>query len=510
MRVVKATLKNVLGIRSFELDAAGKINVISGTNGSGKTSVLTGLRTLIGGGNLATLKNNDATEDEQAEGVLVLDGDDGRVIITKTGKSLDVRKQVGDSAAFEKVPAPQRYLDALFDAPAANPVAFLTAANDKERIQRLLEALPLEHDPAEMWAAIGIDPVADKLPPIPRLPHPLQFIAEVREAIFTTRTGINTTERDKRATVEQIRRDIPAEQPAAESADAKQAQLDALREQIATDRQTAQAETRRLKAEAAAIVTHREETLRNELSAYDAELKSEFQTEKSKIDAEIAELRAETERKVAALIETANARKSDWEYALGARRDEHAKIITETRVEASAKIAAADAQLEAATAEIDTLAVQAEVIAGEIATIREQQKNAAAIQALRDQADKQEAQADSLKAVSERFTAALKALEIYKANLTKDLPIKGLDISGGEFKLDGIKWEHINKAKKVRTAVQVSCLRFKTDFRPVFVDEAENLDSETFAHLETELEAAGAQAFIAMVSDNPLTVSGRE
>ena len=69
MKVKKVKLRNILGVREFELDADGKINVISGANGSGKSSVLAGLRTMIGGGNPATLRGGEGPGGEPGLGV---------------------------------------------------------------------------------------------------------------------------------------------------------------------------------------------------------------------------------------------------------------------------------------------------------------------------------------------------------------------------------------------------------------------------------------------------------
>jgi chromosome segregation ATPase len=507
MKVVSLTLKNVLGLKEFAVDCDGAITVISGRNGSGKSSALVGLRTLIGGGNLATLRSVDAPEGEPAEGVLVLDGDDGRVIVKKTGDKLSVKKQVGDSAAFENVPAPQRYLDALFDAPAANPVQFLTC-RDKDRIDLLLQALPLDHTSAEMWAYLGLNP--KDFPAIPERLNAMDEIAWTKDAIFKERTGVNTSEKAKRSTADQIRQKIPAEPPAELSADAKQAELDALRAEVAEYRTSAQAKARELKTEASSIVTRREQALASELSAYDAELKSEFQATKSEIDAEIAELRAETERKIAKINGKTVAAKELWSTCYSERVAGGNEIMLATRDEAEKKIHYADAQLEAATDEIRTLTEYAEKLAADIATIREQQKDAVRIQTLREQADTQEDEADGLKALSDRLTAALKALEIYKAELVKDLPIRGLDLTGGEVRVNGVPWAQLNTAQQISIAVQVSCLRFgESKFRPIFVDGAEALDDDQFAILETELEKYEAQAFLARVETHDLSVDSR-
>jgi hypothetical protein len=510
MKVVKAKLKNVLGVREFELDADGKINVISGPNGSGKSSVLAGLKNLIGGGNLATLRNIDAPEGEPAEGVLELDGDgDGKIIITKKDGKLDVRRQVGDSAAFEKVPSPQRFLDALFDAPAANPVTFLSAKDDKERIQRLLEALPLELDMEELWSSIGLNPKADQIPAFPMHEHPLQVIAEVRKAIFDTRTGTNTTARDKAATAEQIRRDIPAEQPSDVDAEEKQRELDALRREASTKRSDADHRFRETKAKEEHSLAAISKDLNAELTAYESELAAEFSKTNAEVDAEIAEIRAAAERKIELAKLKIIEAKALWQSRFSSRQENSQLDKFAAQTETERAIAEAEAAREKALEEAREIEDRAAKLAAELATIRERQRNATAILALRNQADKQEAEADAARALSQRYTEALNKLDKFKAEMTKNLPISGLDLTGGEIRVNGILWKQLNTAQQIRIAVQVSCLRFgdKT-FRPIFVDGAEALDEKSFGILEEELSAAGAQAFIARVSSDLFSAAG--
>ena len=101
----------------------------------------------------------------------------------------------------------------------------------------------------------------------------------------------------------------------------------------------------------------------------------------------------------------------------------------------------------------------------------------------------------------------MKALEKYKAQLTEDLPIDGLDLADGDIRVHGVPWATLNTAQKTRLAVTVATLRFKgKDFRPVIVDNAEHLVGEQFDMLVKELEAAGADAILARAVDTDLII----
>jgi hypothetical protein len=91
--------------------------------------------------------------------------------------------------------------------------------------------------------------------------------------------------------------------------------------------------------------------------------------------------------------------------------------------------------------------------------------------------------------------------------MCSDMPIPGLDVSGNVVTVNGVPWSQLNTAKRIQIAVQVACLRFgDAKFRPVFIDGAEALDSESMAIMDKQLKSHGAQAFIARVADHDLEI----
>jgi len=413
IRVKKIELKHVLGLKEFGIDVNGSVTLIEGRNAAGKSSLLKGLQTLIGGGNLASLQNNDAGENEQAEGVLVLNSDEhGEIIVKKKGNRLSVKKQVGDSAAFEDVKPAQRFLDALFDAPAANPVTFITC-RDKDRVQLLLEAIDLDYNHDALWERMGLDSSRFKYP---RGLHPLKEIAEIRQAVFDERTGVNRDEKAKRATAEQLRRQIPATTPTPEDTSETEARLAELQRNQATKRAEAHARAKQVKADAV-----------NELNALEAEMRSSLAEYEQRLKIEMAEKLA--------------AAKAEAE----AERAEAQKRATETTDKADVDLADDLARAEQLTEEINTLTA-------EVATMRERAEDAVRIETLREQADDQEKGAEKLLAFSKRLTDALGELDRYKADMCSDLPIPGLDVSGNVVKINGVLWDQLNTGEQIKTA----------------------------------------------------------
>jgi hypothetical protein len=139
--------------------------------------------------------------------------------------------------------------------------------------------------------------------------------------------------------------------------------------------------------------------------------------------------------------------------------------------------------------------------------MHEREKNSVAIQALREQADQQELESEACKAKSEMFTEALKRLEIYKAELCKDIPIEGLDLSGGDVIVNGLPWRKLNTAQQLKISVKVCALRLSgKPLHTLLVDNAERLDKENRRILCRELLAAGIDAFVFVVTDSDFRI----
>src|SRR3990167_7441079 len=119
LRVVRATVKNILGIEELDFEP-GKVTIISGGNGSGKTSALEAIRSIVVGGHDATLLKNG---EDKGETILVFN--DGTKL-TKTVKEdrSTLRVQTKDGGDIN---SPQTFMNELVDTFSWNPIEFLTA-----------------------------------------------------------------------------------------------------------------------------------------------------------------------------------------------------------------------------------------------------------------------------------------------------------------------------------------------------------------------------------------------
>jgi hypothetical protein len=504
LRVVSIQVRNVLGARELGLTPGGKYTVLSGRNGSGKSTALASVQAALGGGNLATLAHVPTVEEAAAargdkdafvpEVVLVLQGPGSEAYrVTRKGDKVNVKARVGNTAAFEDVGKPQTWLRALYDPAGANPVAFLQA-KDADRARMLLEALPLTYDRQALFDTTGI--LVSDLPAVPEGLHPLEELALYRDALFNTRRGVNRDKEGKEHAAEQVRLSAPAEIPTAPGEDEEtvaEAEQRTLAEAIA--REEEQSNARWERADYQARAAHTETT-----SGITATFKRDVAKLRTEHDRFAAETRAEAERRIAAAAVILEERVQDV-------RDGNEKELDNAdgvRDAALASAAAAHDRERAALIEQRNALSQ---VRERLTNIKAQREVAAAAKALHDQAKRFDEEAEELKTESARLTTAITALDAFTRRLASDLPIEGLEITGKEIRVHGIPYEQLNTAQRVDIAVRVATLRAKGQRLPVvFVDGAEALDREHFDLLVARLEREAVQAFIGRVEDHELNV----
>lgn len=473
---------NVLGIRKREI-VPGRITKFSGKNGSGKTSPLEAIKTTLGGGNLAKLRNIHAPEDEESEVVLVLEGpgSESYRVTKKGGKTARVQARVGDTQAFEEVPRPAEWLASLYDREGANPLTYLNA-KDTERARLLLEALPLEMDRAELAALLGAD--AKHVHELPKGLHPLKELELIVDELKRACTGINVNARGKADAAEQTRRKLPAQIPAdpAAALAALGSEVETLAVALGRDESAADAAEAKGVEEAEAAYRLEEERV-----------KGEFKNEAAK-------LRAEAERQIAAIKQATD----DAVSALGTRCGEKvdaAEMVKDDAV-ASAHYVRTVAREAAATRRL-TLQTKRD----ELAQLRAMAQEGTAARALQQQAETFEREAGELKDELKRLRGVADAVEAFGRRLSDSLPIPGLQIVGDEIRVDGVLFEQLNLGARIEVACRVACLRAKEQRLPLlFVDGAESLDSEHLGALVKFLDSEGVQAFVARVQDHELEV----
>lgn len=453
MKVSKISIRNVMGVESLDI-TPGSVTVISGANGTGKTSVLEALKSVVDGGSDATLIRKG-----QTAGEVVWLLDDGRTIRKRIAQAKSA-PTVKD-ASGKDLAKPQSIIDGLLDGISANPIRFLTAP-PAERAKWLLDVMPcsvsqqdLEECGADRWLDDEIDLT-------------IEGIDLLRKRIYDDRTGLNRIVKERTAAAAALNAQAPegsAEETAAALADVE-AGLQRIHADIGAE-----------ESKLAAAIAHRK-----------AELVDEYR-------AGIDGIRADYGKRIA-----------DLEQALRELKAEQAQREAELQRIGSDAAKESAEELTAASAEtITRLTTEAGQLAARRATLAERANaHTRAIETRRIIAINEE-QAAVAQAQAAEASACLDALDALKKRLLENLPIPGVEVRDGDIYAGGIPFDRLNTAKKVAIALKVARLR-AGECGLVLVDNLECLDAKTFEAFESAAVKSGLQFIVTRVSDGPLKV----
>lgn len=200
MKIARVKIRQLMGIEELEFEA-GKLTVIAGGNGTGKTSILEIIGSALSGGTHDPKMVRVGAE----KGDVCIELDDGMKIvktISEKGASFSVKDADGN-----EVKKPVTFLSSILDQISSNPVEFLTA-KPKDRARVLLEAMPIEADRNELRRlTAGLENV------VPNSLEGLDLIDSVHQAVYDKRTTVNVLARDKEGAAKQLRSAIGDENP---------------------------------------------------------------------------------------------------------------------------------------------------------------------------------------------------------------------------------------------------------------------------------------------------------
>jgi hypothetical protein len=499
VRLVDGEIRDVLGARKLPIRFGARLTIVAGANGTGKSTIARAVRaTLEGGQDIERLVN--VTAGEGAEPAVVLRGTDGgrpytfervprRVSVSRA--ALDEHGAV--TAAMEPVPKAGEYVRSLLPASTVDVVGLLGLKGDALATM-ILQACPLKMERAELLAAMGLG--AEELErPIPKGLHPLVECDFVKAEVFDRRRDVNRDAKSARETADQLLRTIPKDVPA--DLGPAIAQLEAARLQL--EREIAAEETRVRADEAAAV-----SAAATAAEALEEKRRHEHQVRARQLKTDHEEWAAKQRRIVEAAI-AANAAKVEGELEL-LRAATTSTLESIAQERDAAIVAAGDARAQAQTA-LQPKREQLTKTAADLAAMREQDKRGEGDRRTRQTADEKKAEADSLKEQADRLTAALDALEEFRRGMAQRLPIPGLSILGDAITVDGVPWEQLNEAQRVRLLVKLVVLGAEGAKLPlIVVDQAEKLVGDNWVALLRELAASPVQALVCRAEPHPLEV----
>lgn len=341
LHISRIKFHDILGIEELEFEP-GAFTVITGPNGSGKTSILDGIRAAVGQGEKGQLLRVGA---EEGEAVLILS--DGTEIKRRISDSRDDTTVKESGKPKERAPA--TYVKALIDAWSVNPVDLLKAKPDK-RLQVLLETVPLDVDVSRLTEIAGFEVTNDDDVPA------LTLIERTYDAIYSDRTATNRAKEQKKGTISQLSAALPADE-----AGAPTGSLEELQAQVAAINAAEAAEMTRIDTKLTGLRTELVENIDVRQKQIDA-----LQTQIEGIRQSIAEERsafAQTESAAAAQrarkVTDFSTQRTPIEVQIaGIRNNERAAIAAET-TRANIRILRKDVDELEADAERQTSALDA-------------------------------------------------------------------------------------------------------------------------------------------------------
>lgn len=478
MRVKEIYIRNVLGVSELEI-APGMVTRIMGSNGEGKTSVIEAIRSVIEGGHDASLVRKG---ESVGEVVLVLD--DGMTITKRmNGERSTVKVQ---SPIFGSLSKGQSVIDTLMNRSAANPVAFITMPA-KKRTEYLLEMCPMTVSLEALSEATGGLVVSTP----GEHEHGLDVIAGWRKTIYDLRTEVNGDARGKKATIEQIKGSLPADEN--EYKNSHQAEISELERRKGEYENEMRTKVAMVREERGYEIDQRAKTCEDAI----ANLGRCNHSRQEEISKEISLL----EGRIGSLLEESGRITNDaGEGVKGIRKD------CDTDVRAIID------RFEMSELEVtgEFLPLIGEV-ASKIDLLHERETQAVRHRNTAEIINGMAGVVVELESTSKSYTAMLDNLDKLKVSLLTSIPIPGIEIVDGEITCDGIPFDRLNTAKKVDIAFNLA--RLSLGSLPImFVDNAECLDTISLQYMEQKAIEEGVQLIYARVQDSALsiTTSGEE
>lgn len=153
--ITSVQITNIGRFDSLELKGLGAVNLIDGNNGEGKSTILETIMAVFEGGHRPYL-----IREGSERGRIVINLSNGTKIdkvVSATASRSSIKVTTADGV---EVPSPQTYLKTLADGFALRPTGLIDC-KPSERIEYLLDALPITFERAELVAAIETDYLND-------------------------------------------------------------------------------------------------------------------------------------------------------------------------------------------------------------------------------------------------------------------------------------------------------------------------------------------------------------
>ena len=193
--IKRLEIRNWIGIKELAFDP-GKVNILSGKKGSGKTSTIEALEKAF------TNKNNRAE--------VVRHGEEEATLLIQTDSGLEIERRIrpdrGDYLKIRKpggaVPQTEAFLRKLINGDIFRPLEFVKKSPD-EQAKIILNMLEIE------WTKDNISAWFGEVPTVNYDAHILQVLKQIEQGYFEQRESVNREIRVLEAQVQGIKNDLP-------------------------------------------------------------------------------------------------------------------------------------------------------------------------------------------------------------------------------------------------------------------------------------------------------------
>lgn len=463
MRIERIKARNFKAFQDFD-EAFGDVNILSGRNGAGKSTVLDMVyAAFVTEGDRNLLREGAA----DGEFTVVLRDDDGETIeIRRTLKPGSVSAPQVKSSKSGAMGAAATFLKSLVDGATMDPIRRVMSMPVAEQAKILLETIKLDLNHAELAEAVSqvreVDNLRAVLQNAAKIPA-LDALKAVEDLVFKERTLVNRDVKTQTAHAQQLR---AAVEPEAEGM--------SLDDGLSV---TAQLEK---------VIEAQSAEFAKALESANLAHQQTITIFKGYLDG----VDEEASRQIKQIEQQSRATKETFFES----RDAQLKTIQEAHEEKREEI-------------IGRYAAEREVLKAKHEKVQASLLRQATASQTKEAASKAEAQATGSKAKSASMTDALNRIEIIRESLLEKLPIPGLKVEGGQIYLKGVPLQEVNTGQQGKFWIGIAVRRaIDKGLGTVIIDDAEHFDDINFPAVLESCKQAGLQFFIAKVADHPFKI----
>lgn len=467
MKTTLIKIKNILGITELQLNGASV--EITGTNGTGKSSVIEAIRYAL----TNSIKRDVLIRRGETEGEILIETDTGLHINRKARTDKSDYKQIRQDG--KDVGSPEAFLREIFTPMQIDPVEF-TRMTKAEQNKIILGLIEFPWDLAWIQQQFGEVPKG-----VDYSQHILQVLNDIQAekgVYFQTRQDLNREIRTKRGVAETIAKDIPsgyqADKWEAFDLGAKYSVLNSMKEE--------NAKIERAKEYRASID--------GKIRAFEAERDIEINSQAKAIATEREGLKLSIER-MKAEIKAAEDKLAGLDGKLADKtklaQSEYEKKVAELKQNADVADKWAEKQKH------DVSQLQDEITEAE-AMKRHLNEFARMQGVLRD--------VDKLTADSEELTRKIELARALPAEILKTatIPVEGLTVENGVPLINGLPITNLSEGEQLDLCVDVT-LSKPGALQIILIDGAEKLSDANRERLYAKCKAKGLQ-FVATRTTN--------